>query len=217
MSFLAPSIAGHRADDGGPLKGRSGRRVGYPRNSDRGDTLLEVLLALLVISLTSVALMSGYATTIAGSSTHQSLAGLDVALRDAAEQVTYQIQSQPYPDFTPCNNKPGGVVTAGGVVTYSPTSPLDLSGSLWYGSIGSNGPKTLDLSGIVLTAGEKLSLSGPEYWDPSTSNPPSGTWVTACPPDNQDGAQLLTLNAFGRHGVAEAVQIVVIDLAGTGA
>ena len=184
-----------------------GRRFGYPRRSDRGDTLLEVLLALLVISLTSVALMSGYATTIAGSSTHQSLAGLDVALRDAAEQVTYQVQSQPNPDYTPC-------ATAGGVVTYSPTSPSGLSGSLTYGS------NQLDMSGVVLTGGESLSLSTPEYWDPSTLNPVShtpGTWVTACPAGNQDGAQRLTLNAFGRHGVAEAVQIVVIDLVGTGA
>ena len=202
MSSLAPSTVGLRTDDGAPLKGRSSRCEGEPRRSDRGDTLLEVLLALLVISLTSVALMSGYATTIAGSATHQSLAGLDVALRDAAEQVTYQIQSQsqPIPDYTPC-------ATAGGKVTFGPSG---LTGSLTYGS------NPLDLSGIALTPGESLSLSAPEYWDPSTSNPTSGTWATTCPADNQDGAQLLTLNAFGRHGVAEAVQIVVTDLVGTG-
>ena len=209
MSSLAPSTVGLRADDGAPREGRASRREGEPRRSDRGDTLLEVLLALLVISLTSVALMSGYATTIAGSATHQSLAGLDVALRDAAEQVTYQVQSQqPIPDYTPCPT------IAGGEVTYSPTSPSGQTNTLRYGS------HPLDMSGVVLTGGESLKLSGPEYWDPSTSNPTSGTsgtWVTSCPADNQDGAQLLTLNAFGRHGVAEAVQIVVIDLVGTGA
>ncbi len=162
-----------------------------------------MLLALLVISLTSVALMSGYATTIAGSATHQSLAGLDVALRDAAEQVTYQIQSQPSPDYTPC-------ATVSGAVT---------SGQSGQTSTLKYGPHLLDMSGVVLTGGESLSLSAPEYWNLPASNPTSGTsgtWVKNCPTDNRRGAQLLTLNAFGRHGVAEAVQIVVIDLAGSG-
>ncbi|MGC8498545.1 MAG: hypothetical protein ACP5OV_03470 [Acidimicrobiales bacterium] len=157
-----------------------------------------MLLALLVISLTSVALMSGYATTIAGSATHQSLAGLDVALRNAAEQVTYEIQEQASPAYTPCAG-------ASGQITYSATSPSGLAGAFTYGT------DQLNMSGLILTAGESLSLSAPQYWDPSTAS-----WVTICPADNQDGAQRLTLSAFGRHGVAEAVQIVVIDPVGTG-
>ena len=197
MSFLAPSTVGPGAHDGAPPARRSHRSLAGPRGSDRGDTLLEVLLALLVISLTSVALMSGYATSIAGSATHQSLAGLDVALRDAAEQVTYQVQSQANPDYTRC-------ASASGLVTYSSTSPSGLTGSLTYGTY------QLDLSGFALTGGESLSLSRPEYWDSS-----KGTWVASCPADNPDGAQLLTLSAYGRHGVGESVQIVVIDLAGS--
>ena len=195
MSFLTRCTVGPGAHDGAPPARRSHRSLAGPRGSDRGDTLLEVLLALLVISLTSVALMSGYATTIAGSATHQSLAGLDVALRDAAEQVTYQIQSPANPRYTPC-------AAAGGSITYSSSSGL--TGSLTYGS------DQLDLSGITLRAGESLSLSGPQYWDSA-----AGSWVPSCPADNQDGPQLLTLSAFGPHGVGEAVQIVVTDLVGS--
>ena len=163
--------------------------------------MLEVLLALLVISLTSVALLSGYATTIAGSATHQNLAGLDVVLRDAAEEVTYQVQAQASPDYSPC-------ATTSGTVKDGASG---LSGALQYGT------STLDLSGVAFSPGESLSLGATKYWDPSTTNPSSGTsgtWVSTCPATYQDGAQLLTLNALGPHGVAESVQIAVIDLVG---
>jgi Tfp pilus assembly protein PilV len=72
--------------------------------SDRGETLLEVLLALLVVSLGVVALMTGLATSIAGSSAHRNLSTLDTVLKNFAETAKYQIEleSSPAPIFTPC-------------------------------------------------------------------------------------------------------------------
>ena len=70
--------------------------------SEAGDTLLEVLIALVVLSVASVALLVSFATSISATSTYRDVATLDSVLRSASEEVITQIQQQPAALFASC-------------------------------------------------------------------------------------------------------------------
>ncbi len=87
------------------------RRLGQRSHAQRaagtaspqsGETLLEVLIALVIIGISSVALLGGLVTTITSSSDHRSLATLDTLLRNFAESAKSEIQQQSNPAFTTC-------------------------------------------------------------------------------------------------------------------
>jgi prepilin-type N-terminal cleavage/methylation domain-containing protein len=77
------------------------------RGSERGDTLIEVLMALMIIGIGVVALMSGLAASITGSAAHKSLTTTDTALKSAAETAVYAIELQPSPLFAQCASVSG--------------------------------------------------------------------------------------------------------------
>jgi hypothetical protein len=69
----------------------TGGTHGSPR-SERGDTLVEVLLALIVLSLTVVALLAAFATAVTASAEHRNLAVGDTWLRTVSESVISSFQ-----------------------------------------------------------------------------------------------------------------------------
>jgi IPT/TIG domain len=89
--------------------------------SEVGDTLIEVLLALVVIGLTAAAILGALATTLLASSTHRTLASSDSVLRSFVEYATYDIRLSTTPQFVPedsaCSvtgSSYSGVVTSSG-------------------------------------------------------------------------------------------------------
>ena len=64
------------------------------RRGESGDTLIEVLLALIVLGLASVAILLAFSTTISSSAKYQGITTADTVLRTAAEEATAQIQAQ---------------------------------------------------------------------------------------------------------------------------
>ena len=64
------------------------------QSSERGDTLIEVLLALIILSIAGVALLAGFATAISSSGEHRNLASLDSSDRTAANMAIADIQQQ---------------------------------------------------------------------------------------------------------------------------
>ncbi len=70
--------------------------------SERGDTLIEVLIALTVVAITGLTLLTAFGTAIAASSQHKSLANIYTLLRSYAEVETFQIQLQPSPLYSSC-------------------------------------------------------------------------------------------------------------------
>ena len=64
-----------------------------PRSED-GDTLIEVLLAIVILGLASVALLLAFGTSISASAEHRSLTTFDTVLRTASEEAISQIQNQ---------------------------------------------------------------------------------------------------------------------------
>jgi type II secretory pathway pseudopilin PulG len=72
------------------------------RHSEAGDTLIEVLIAIVILGMASVALLVSFATSISASSTYRDVATLDTVLRSASEEVITQIQQQPAALFASC-------------------------------------------------------------------------------------------------------------------
>ena len=64
------------------------------RFTEDGDTLVEVLLAIVVLGIAAVALLTAFATAISASSEHRNLAALDSSTRLAANVAIADVQQQ---------------------------------------------------------------------------------------------------------------------------
>jgi large repetitive protein len=62
---------------------------------ESGDTLIEILIAIVLISLSVVALLGTLTETITSSAEHRSLSTLDTVLKNFADAVKYDVQFQP--------------------------------------------------------------------------------------------------------------------------
>jgi type II secretory pathway pseudopilin PulG len=87
---------------------RASRRSTTPecrRGSEAGDTLLEVLIAIVVLALASVALIVGFGTSISSSAEHRNLATFDTVLASTSQEAISQIQQQ-QSLFQTCHSNP---------------------------------------------------------------------------------------------------------------
>ncbi len=114
--------------------------------SESGDTLIEVLLALVILGLTSVALILAFSTSISASATQRQLASANIALNDYTQNVIAGIESNqdlftcPQTARTPANYMSELAI---------PTTPATVSSGL---------------TTVYTTA-----ISNVEYWNESTS------------------------------------------------
>jgi|GEM_PF-4428440 len=102
----------HRNDDAG-------------RSSDAGDTLIEVLLAVIVLSLCGLALITAFGTAISSSATYRRIATVDTVMRSAEEAAVSQIQQQTNPLYIACGKDAQYMAEFAGpaMPALSPTSP----------------------------------------------------------------------------------------------
>jgi type II secretory pathway pseudopilin PulG len=142
------------------------------QRSERGDTLIEVLVGITIISIGVLAILGSLITSTSASVTHRSLAGLDSILRSFAESARYQIQTQPAdgsagPLFRPCATSyplvsdpypnsamPGSWITVF-VTGFTPNSNLSVSIQGYPGTITVDSGGTTDQNGnatLVFTA-----------------------------------------------------------------
>ncbi len=70
--------------------------------TEAGDTLVEVLLALIVLGLATTALLFGFATSITASAQHRSLANQDASVRSAINQAIALVQTNEAQAFGSC-------------------------------------------------------------------------------------------------------------------
>ncbi|MGH3732168.1 MAG: hypothetical protein ACRDVC_02125 [Acidimicrobiales bacterium] len=173
------------------LLGRLESRPTAPRTarasrdrSEAGDTLIEVLLALIVLALASVALIVAFSTDISASAEHRSLANFDTALASSIATTTSLIQGQYFGVFSTCPN---------------PADPL--SGYPSEAQMTS----ALGIAGYTATIEPSGTLPSVEYTDGST-------FTSACDSANVGGPQLITLvvtdTATGR---SQTNSVVVVD------
>jgi type II secretory pathway pseudopilin PulG len=94
--------------------------------SEAGDTLIEVLLAIIVLSLASVALITAFETDISASAEHRNLANFDTALASSMAMTSSVIQDGYTSVFNTCPTP------SDSLAAYPPesvlTSSLDING-----------------------------------------------------------------------------------------
>jgi type II secretory pathway pseudopilin PulG len=127
------------------------RKANRDRYDERGDTLLEILFTLIVLSIAVVALIVTFETGISASVDHKSLAANDVVLRQVEEQAFYQIQQQPTPLYKSCATNDPNPVT---------------------------GPYVPHITYSSLPTGYSVTMNPVQYWDTTT---PPGQFDSNCP------------------------------------
>lgn len=73
--------------------------------SEGGDTLIELLIAVVIISFTSVALLGSLVAAITGSTEHRALSVEETILKSSAETLKNEIQQQDH--FVECEGPAG--------------------------------------------------------------------------------------------------------------
>ena len=76
------------------------RRVGRPH--DAGDTLIEVLVSILILSIISMTAFLGFGTLISSSAVYRNLATMNNVLMSASTQATSELQNQSPPLYLTC-------------------------------------------------------------------------------------------------------------------
>ncbi|MGA2293841.1 MAG: hypothetical protein ABSG24_01315, partial [Acidimicrobiales bacterium] len=143
--------------------------------SEKGDTLIEVLLAVVVLGLASVALIIAFGTSISASADHRNLTTVRTLLASASQQAIGEMQqSAQQALFASCNAGPG---TVGSPYTTGSTA-VTLSVPPSYSSL-----YTVQ---FVAASG---SLNPVEWW-----NATSASFQPTCPAGYLNGPQLFTIS-----------------------
>ena len=201
---------------------RSTRGVAWPRRSrhdvrrdERGDTLIEVLITLIVMSITAASVLFAFSGSIAGSATHRNLVTNDVALRTVAQSVYAEVQQQANPIYTTCAtyygtqqasqqfNAPSGFTTAVTKVSYYYAPPKGTYG--WQSTAPSDctTPVPQELT-IVLNPSQGSQLSTTIVVNGSSSSSPQFQITSITPssaPPNTTGQYIVITGTGFQSGI----------------
>jgi hypothetical protein len=142
-----------RRDRSAPSRRTAPPRVTARDRGDAGDTLLEILFALVILSIATVALLVAFATSISASATHRGAASFDTAIRDASQIAIAQIQQQTNPLYESCP-----------------------STASWYEPGGGGAP-----SFASMPTGFTAAVTGMQWWNGSTFTSSSSSCVADSP------------------------------------
>ena len=169
---------------------------------EAGDTLIEILVALVILSISMVAILGALTTTLSSTGEHRSLAADDALLTAMAEQVKNVVELETSPPAWPtgCGGQ-GGALTQwyDGTTNNNPDIPLPgpLTGTPVTGS--SYYPVSLTASPYV---GYVVNLTDAQY--------PSGSTWTSCPASGSATAvQEVTVEVTSPGNVTDTLGVVV--------
>ena len=157
-------------------------------STESGETLVEVIISMLVISIVFVALMAGFGTSIGISAIHKQQATAQAIGRDFAEYLQY---------YDAAHNEGSKYHPCGTVSDYSDA----LANFVSSYSLPNPG-------GNPLTGPDKtftVAVTEVAYWNGDTNN---AQFVGTCPSPDQ-GTQRLTFTVTSVHyAVVERLQVV---------
>ena len=133
------------------------KRLAVDARSERGDTLVEVMMTVAILAVAFVGILAGLATAIRLSGIHRGQANADVVLTSAAESVKNQT-------YIAC---PVVIVTS-----YNPTSGVTL-------------PSGWSSSNVTITAVQKWNGTAFQASCPGTDQGLELVTITATTPDGK--------------------------------
>jgi hypothetical protein len=171
----------------------SSGRPGRPSRSrsEEGETLVEVLLAVIILGIASVAMIAAFGTDISASAEHRELANFDTALASSIATTTSLIQGQYSSVFAACPATPGSL--AG----YPSASVLTAA---------------VNIPGFTTSIQASGTLSAVEYTGTSQSGfTTTCTAATLSTPSNVSDPQLITLVVTDTQTGYSQTNSVVVD------
>jgi type II secretory pathway pseudopilin PulG len=132
----------------------SAPRISSNRRSESGDTLIEVLIAVVIIALAATALLGALLTSITSSVSHRSLAVDDSVLRSFAEAAKEQIELQSNPLYVHC---PASYSISSSAPPSGYSVPAITQVQYWNGAAFQSGCPPKDLGIQLITATETHS------------------------------------------------------------
>lgn len=152
------------------------------RREERGDTLIELLMALVIVGLAGVALLTAFSTSISASAVQRSLASNDTVARSVADAIFTQIEqvsssgSSATSNYASCSTYSQYASAGGFQVANVPTGPTGYSWTLAV-----------------------------QYW-----NVQSGSFTSTCT-SGSTAPQQITITITPPHGINDTIAIVVTD------
>ncbi len=159
--------------------------------SDQGDTLVEVLLALIILSICALALMMAFSSAITASSTQSRLVTRDAVLESASQTALSVIQNSAQSVYQTCTKAGSNQALVSYYNNYL---------AAFYNSYAS-------------TKGSEYSvtLASVQSWNGTS-------FSTACPTSTGEPAELLTINVkSSRSGQSKSIELVIGRMGGNAA
>jgi type II secretory pathway pseudopilin PulG len=149
---------------------------------DRGDTLIEILMALIVLGIAGLTLLVNLSTETNVSAQYRNLAEMNAVLRGVGTSVQYQIEN--IDGIFSCSD-PSVVNPSQDVATYYNTNLAGLVSS------------TSPLAGTYqVPANYSAEISTVNFWDSSNNDFGSQSSTTNCPPVATETQQLVVTVTF---------------------
>ena len=188
---------------------------------DRGDTLIEVLVTLAIVSIAVVALLGGVLATTTASATDRNLTTIDAVLKSFVETARNTIETQApngssEPEFTPCALASQYQIVGapypdrgpvGSVITVFGTGFAGSPGATFTSTTGSSPPVTVpvtytgDASGAMAMFTVPSGLSGTYSITPFDSTHTAASDFTVDPSATQSNS--LTFQGYQLTGSNE--------------
>ncbi len=162
------------------------------RRGEGGDTLIEVLISMLILSITVVSLLVAFSTAFASSAEHRNLAVTDTVLRSVAEQVYSAFQQTSSPVFAACPTATATYYNSMLTTALQPPSPYT---STYSASITS----------VYYWSGSNFSLTSSNCTTGTTV--PQELTVQVLGPRGQSESVALVMSGSGQIIVAPSVQL----------
>lgn len=125
------------------------------RTDETGDTLIEIVVAVVIIGLTVVALMGVLTTSVTSSAEYRSLASVDTVLKNFADAVKSDVQLQPSRSiYTNC-------ATSYQVASEYPTSTVVGAGVTVFGTGFPQGIVTVTVGGTPIPSSDFIPPTNP--------------------------------------------------------
>jgi Tfp pilus assembly protein PilV len=172
--------------------------------AEAGDTLIEVLLALVVVGISATALLGAFATTISATGEQRNLANADAFLRSFVETATYDISLSSTPAFVPCASSVPAAYSQIATNFSNSTSTVTITGiSAPPNGCSASQPAPQQISAqVTSTQGGSDSTTFGVY-PPSASVAAIATSVTSISPNHgpAGGGTSVTISGSGFTGV----------------